>query len=50
MVPSTYRGRRNRPAYLAETAKFISSLREMPVEELAETIYQNSLRFFGLEE
>jgi TatD DNase family protein len=50
MVPSAYRGKRNRPAYLGETAKFIASLRDVPVEEFAEMVYQNSLRFFGLEE
>ena len=48
MVPSAYRGKRNRPAYLPETAKFIAELRGIEVEELAETLYQNSLRVFGL--
>jgi TatD DNase family protein len=48
MVPSSYRGKRNRPSYLLETVKFIAELRKLPAEELAETLYQNSLRFFGL--
>jgi len=48
MVPSSYRGKRNRPSYLIETVRFIAELRKLPVEELAETLYQNSLRFFGL--
>ena len=48
MVPSAYRGKRNRPSYLVETVKFIAELRNIPVEELAETLYQNSLGFFGI--
>jgi TatD DNase family protein len=50
MVPAAYRGKRNRPAYLIETAKFIAELREIPLEELAEALYANSLRFFGIDE
>ncbi len=49
MVPSAYRGKRNKPAYLPETAKFLAELREMPVDELAETVFENSLRFFAIE-
>lgn len=49
MVPAEYRGKRNKPAYLASTAKFIAELREMPLEETAEILYENSLRFFGLD-
>ncbi len=48
MVPASHRGKRNKPSYLPETAEFIAELREMDVEEVAETLYQNSLRFFGL--
>lgn len=50
MVPAAYRGKRNKPAYLVETAKFIAELREIPLEELAEALYANSLRFFGIDE
>ncbi len=49
MVPSAYRGKRNKPAYLPETAKFLAELREMPVDELAETVFENSRRFFAIE-
>lgn len=49
MVPAAYRGKRNRPAYLEETAKFIAELREEPLEEVSETLFQNSLRFFGID-
>jgi len=50
MVPAQYRGKRNRPAYLGSTLEFIAELREEPQEEVAEVIYNNSLRFFGIEE
>ncbi len=49
MVPAAHRGKRNRPAYLQETIEFIAQLREMPIEDLAEALFSNSLRFFGLE-
>jgi TatD DNase family protein len=49
MVPSAYRGKRNKPAYLPSSAEFIAELREIPLEELSETMYRNSLRFFGIE-
>ena len=48
MVPAAYRGKRNKPSYLVETIKHIANLREIPVEELAETVYANSLNFFKL--
>jgi TatD DNase family protein len=49
MVPSAYRGKRNKPAYLPETAKFLAELREMDEQELSETVYENTLRFFAIE-
>ena len=48
MVPAAYRGKRNKPSYLVETVRHIANLREIPVEELAETVYANSLNFFKL--
>lgn len=50
MVPSFYRGKRNKPAYLGETVKHLARIRNMDEEELAEILYGNSLRFFGLQE
>ena len=50
MVPSVYRGKRNRPSYLKETLKFLARLLDRNEEDLAEIIYQNSLRFFGITE
>jgi TatD DNase family protein len=48
MVPAAYRGKRNKPSYLHATAEFIAELREQPIEEISETLFQNSLRFFGV--
>jgi TatD DNase family protein len=50
MVPMAYKGKRNKPAYLVETAKMIAEIRKMPLEETAEALYQNSLRAFHLPE
>ncbi|TVR91351.1 MAG: YchF/TatD family DNA exonuclease [Spirochaetaceae bacterium] len=48
MVPAAYRGQRNKPSYLVETAKFIADLRGMPVEEFCEAVYKNSQTLFGI--
>jgi len=50
MVPSVYRGKRNRPSYLVETARFIAQLRDIPIEELTDKLIDNSLCFFNLNE
>ncbi len=50
MVPSTYRGKRNRPSYVHATVEFIAELREQPVEDIAEALFNNSLRFFGIDQ
>jgi TatD DNase family protein len=49
MVPAFYRGKRNKPSYLIETAKFIAELRGMPLEELGEILITNSFSFFGID-
>jgi TatD DNase family protein len=48
MVPSAYRGKRNRPAYLQATAEFIAELREITIDEVAEALFQNSVTVFGI--
>jgi TatD DNase family protein len=48
MVPAAHRGKRNKPAYLKETAQFLADLREEPVEDLSEQLYQNALTFLGI--
>ena len=50
MVPSAYKGKRNKPAYLVETAQAVADIRGIPLEEAADALYQNSLRAFHLPE
>ncbi len=50
MVPSAYQGKRNKPAYLSKVAEGIAELRNIPLEELAPVLYQNSFRAFSLPE
>lgn len=50
MVPAVHRGKRNKPCYINETAAFIAETRELPVEEVTEVLYANSLRLFGISE
>jgi TatD DNase family protein len=50
MIPTQYRGKRNKPLYIHSTLEFIAELRGMEAEELADILYQNSLRVFGLAE
>jgi TatD DNase family protein len=49
MVPAAHRGKRNKPAFICETAAFLAELRAVPIEELTETLYANSCAFFGLQ-
>jgi TatD DNase family protein len=48
MVPADYRGKRNMPKYLPITARFLAEMLEIDDEELAEALWENSNRFFGL--
>lgn len=48
MVPAAYKGKRNKPVYLIETAKAVAEIRNMPLEETAQALYENSLRAFHL--
>jgi len=50
LAPQAYRGKRNEPAYLMETAKMIADLRAIPLEQLIEATYQNACRFFNVKE
>lgn len=50
MVPSKYKGKRNKPAYLSEVAQAVAQIRDEPLEEISQTLYENSLRVFGIEE
>lgn len=50
MVPAAYKGKRNKPAYLVETAQAVADIRQIPLEEATTALYQNSLRAFHLPE
>jgi TatD DNase family protein len=48
LTPHGFRGKRNQPAYLVETAKFLADLKEMDIEEMSEILFQNSLKAFNI--
>jgi TatD DNase family protein len=50
LAPVPYRGKRNEPAYVKETARHIGELRGLSADELGEQTAQNFYRFFGLQQ
>jgi TatD DNase family protein len=48
LAPIPYRGRRNEPAYVIETARCIAELRDIPVEEFGRITSENFRRLFGI--
>jgi TatD DNase family protein len=48
LAPQAYRGKRNEPAYVAEVARTLASVRDLPVEEVAAATAGNFRRLFGL--
>ena len=48
LAPIPYRGKRNEPAYVVETAKQLAALRDVSVEEIARVTTANFKRLFGL--
>lgn len=48
LSPVPYRGKRNRPAYMLETAKAVAELFEMSLEEVAELTTKTAREFFLL--
>jgi TatD DNase family protein len=47
LAPVPHRGKRNEPAYVADTAAFVAALRGVPAERLAETSTANFYRLFA---
>ncbi len=47
LAPVPHRGRRNEPAYVVETARFLASLRGVGHEELGRVTSENFSRLFG---
>ena len=48
MVPSLYKGKRNKPQYLPETLKAVAYYQNKSEEEMAEILWENSLNAFNL--
>lgn len=48
LAPMPYRGKRNEPAYMIETAKAIATSHQIPVDELITATTANARRLFGL--
>jgi TatD DNase family protein len=49
LAPQPYRGKRNEPAYVVETAKYIAEMRGIPVDELERQTAANACRLFGID-
>lgn len=49
LAPVPFRGKRNEPAFVVETAKFLADFYEMDLEVLAETTTENFRRLFRIE-
>ncbi len=47
-APQRYRGKRNEPAYVGESAAKIAELKGMPAEDVADTTTRTAMRLFGL--
>ena len=48
LAPQAFRGKRNEPAYVAEVAKALASVRDLGAEEAAAITSENFRRFFNL--
>ncbi len=48
LTPVPWRGRRNEPAYVAQTARFVADLRGIAPEELARQTAENTARLFNI--
>ena len=49
LAPQAYRGKRNEPAYVVETARRLAEIRGMTFEDLARLTSANARRLFGIE-
>ena len=48
LAPQPWRGKRNEPAYVLETARCLAEIRGMAAEELERLTEENTRRLFGL--
>lgn len=49
LAPVPYRGRRNEPSYVVETAKKLAEIKNLPFEEAAEKTFKNAAEVFKIE-
>ena len=49
LSPVPFRGRRNEPAHVVETARFLAEMRGVPAEEFGRATSENFARLFGVE-
>lgn len=49
LSPEPLRGRRNEPANVVHVLRKLAELKEIPVDEMAETTWQNACRIYGLD-
>jgi TatD DNase family protein len=49
LAPQPHRGRRNEPAYVAEVARTIGNVRNLPADEIARVTAENFCRLFRLD-
>lgn len=49
LTPQVFRGKRNEPAFVIETAKVLADIWKVSLEEVATLTTQNAVRVFGLE-
>jgi TatD DNase family protein len=47
LAPVPYRGKKNEPAYVVETARRVAELQVLPLEQLAEMTSLNAARVYG---
>ena len=47
LAPVPYRGKKNEPAFVLETAKRVAELKGLPLDNLAEATTRNAARLFG---
>jgi len=50
LAPVPHRGKRNEPAFVADTARFIAKARDIEMEQLVSETYRNYTRLFSLED
>ena len=48
LSPVPYRGKRNEPAFVIETLKRLSEIREIEIHELSEIILNNFIKLFQI--